>query len=106
MKEVQQFVRALFLSGQNELQSRDHESAEREVAAAEAAVSPGLENGKASQNLPNVINKFKLNVQTNAVCVDILVWATRDEFGKELKSNVLFIWHLNLVFQSTKRKGH
>lgn len=73
IKDVQTFVRALFLSGQNELQSRDHEASEKEEREHEQVAL--------GSRCPHV-NRFKLNVQTNAVCVDILVWATRDEYGK------------------------
>ena len=65
IKEVQEFIKQLFLSGQSELQSREHEANEKE----------------AQRENESVINRFKLNVQTNAVCVDILVWATKDEQG-------------------------
>ena len=64
VKDVQVFIKQLFLSGQNDLQSRDLDKENKE---------PG--NCKA-------MNKFKLVVLTNAVCVDILVWATKDENGK------------------------
>jgi phosphatidylinositol 4-kinase len=65
LKEVQSFVKFLFTSGQAILQSHDHEA-----------------NGRDDTNgSTHVINKFKLNVLTNAVCVDILVWAARDEQG-------------------------
>jgi hypothetical protein len=63
------------------LQSHDHDANDND--------NNGGENS-------NVINKFKINVLTNAVCVDILVWAARDEQGekfgldiKTLKTKVL-----------------
>ena len=62
IKEVQVFVKQLFLSGQNDLQSRD----EKDDSVAKKSL----------------LNKFKLTVLSNAVCVDILVWATKDENGK------------------------
>ena len=67
MKEIHGFIKNLFLSGQNDLQSRDHEASEKEEESAKT---------------PHHINRFKLNVQCNAVCVDILVWATKDEYGE------------------------
>ena len=84
VKDVQSFVKNLFLSGQNELQSRDHEQSEKEE-----------EDNKLIGG-HNHINKFKLNVQTNAVCVDILVWATKDEYSKQLI--YLFIYSLIYLF--------
>ena len=68
VKEVQIFIKQLFLSGQNDLQSRDqteHHDKEKEETGVKKSV-----------------NKFKLTVLANAVCVDILVWATKDENGK------------------------
>ena len=64
VKDVQVFIKQLFLSGQNDLQSRD------------------LDKENKSENVNKSMNKFKLVVLTNAVCVDILVWATKDENGK------------------------
>ena len=68
VKEIQDFTKQLFLSGQSELQSREHEASEKDE--------------KESNMGSPIINKFKLNIQTNAVCVDILVWATMEEQGK------------------------
>ena len=68
VKDIQEFTTQLYRDGQNDLQSREYEDNEKEE----------------KENEPDtfLINRFKLNVQTSAVCVDILVWATKDEQGK------------------------
>ena len=58
------------MSGQNDLQSRDHDH------------HGDKDDPKESGAKKNIVNKFKLSVLSNAVCVDILVWATKDENGK------------------------
>lgn len=65
----------MFLIGQTELQNKQNDETQKKVID-----GPG-----------NIVNKYKINVMANAACVDLLVWAIRDETG---------IKWLNINFQT------
>lgn len=71
-RDVQDFVKGLFLSGQTELAVQQGESGEKTDA---------------NRKVPS-INPYRINVQANAACIDLLVWASSDESGEVVFSSV------------------
>lgn len=65
-KDVQEFVKRLFLIGQTEIQNKQSDLSDRDKKGGETGV----------------INKYSMNVMANAACVELLVWAIGDETGK------------------------
>lgn len=63
-KDVQEFVKQLFLIGQTELHDKQQDDYQSKT-----------------DHASGVVNKCKTIVMANAACVDLLVWAVRDETG-------------------------
>ena len=99
-KEVQDFVKNLYASGQTALQNKNQDDSDR--------------NDK--------LNPFALTVATNAACIELLLWAIRDESGKLFQyfryfndeldpfpltlSLILFWGHLDTQTLKNQPSGH
>lgn len=77
-RDVQDFVKGLFLSGQTELAVQQNESGEK---------------SEINKKIP-AVNPYRINVQANAACINLLVWASTDESGKCV---VYFLFSMSLV---------
>ncbi len=62
MNDVRSFIKELFLSGQTELQDKNFDTA---------------------YQAPCGFNSFELAVIANAKCVELLVWAAKDDTGAD-----------------------
>ena len=69
MKEVQDFVKSLYMAGQAELQSKPSSS--------------GISVGGGEHKLTE-FNPYQLLVHANGACVDLLFWSIKEESGKLL----------------------
>ncbi|XP_047491882.1 phosphatidylinositol 4-kinase alpha-like isoform X2 [Penaeus chinensis] len=74
-RDVQDFVKSLYLSGQTELAGQQQESGEKDDPAVKT----------------QAVNTFRINVQANAACVDLLVWAIADESESDQGSELSFL---------------
>ncbi|CAG0914490.1 unnamed protein product [Notodromas monacha] len=91
--DVQKFVKGLFLTGQTELQGKNAQATNHENDASDADLdthSSGISNAfkadrsrSALSSPPQALHRFRVSVQANAACVDLLVWAIRDENGAD-----------------------
>lgn len=61
-REVQEFVKTLYAAGQTVLQNR--------------------ESGGERHSDRHTLNPFALTVQSNVACIELLLWAIRDESGR------------------------
>ena len=81
-------MKGLSLTGQTELQGKGVQLAN---GTADMIVGDFDKNGvtsnlnmegKPCNSPPQALNRFRVSVQANAACVELLVWAIRDENGK------------------------
>ncbi|XP_076062775.1 phosphatidylinositol 4-kinase III alpha isoform X2 [Oratosquilla oratoria] len=72
-RDVQDFIKSLYLSGQTELAVQQTDSSDKDTTSSRTTA----------------VNTYKINVQANAACVDLLVWAIADESDAESFCNRL-----------------
>jgi hypothetical protein len=83
-------VKGLSLTGQTELQGKGAQvngSADIVGELDKNGVTSNLNmEGKPCHSPPQALNRFRVSVQANAACVELLVWAIRDENGEHCAS--------------------
>ena len=80
INEVQSIVKMLYQLGQNILHNKNHSVASLDGVTGEASLG-GHGGSNKSKTTTSVLNPVALTIQTNVCCIELLLWAIKEDTG-------------------------